>query len=179
MTRSIVAGMLALAALAASCAPPPEQAPSSVDNPVLGLRIEAVPDGFVVIANSGDTLALAPVGEGVEGRVEVRVGPQETGVNLVAAIHEHQTDIEARPEGIYHGARELEGPLGTAFYSRGSYLSDDGTMVEETLVTAIHPSGDRRLDMVYTYPASTDSGERVTALIGLLAETEGLSPPQG
>ena len=54
-------------------------------------------------------------------------------------------------------------------------LTDAGT-TEETLLTVIHPSGGRRLDLVYTYPAGDDSGERVTGLIGLLAEVEALTP---
>ncbi len=177
--RSSALVIAVAASLTAACAPPMETGPTPVDNPGLDLRIATVPDGFEVSRNDGADLELIPTGEGVQGRVVVRVGPQETGVNLVAAVQRHQADIESRPGGVYHGARELEGPLGTAFYSRGGWKSDDGTELEETVVTAIHPSGDRRLDLVYTYPTGGDSGERVTALLGLLAQIEGLSPPAG
>jgi hypothetical protein len=98
-------------------------------------------------------------------------------VNLVAAVEDHRSAIESRTGGTYHGARELEGPLGVAFYSRGSYTADDGSRIEETLLTAIHPDGDRRLDLVYTYPAGEDSAERVTSLLDLLASVDGITPP--
>jgi len=165
--------------LSTACAPSVDTGPSPVDNPALGLRIARVPDGFEISRNEGSDLVLEPAADGVGGRVVVRVGPRETGVNLVAAVQAHRAEIEARPQGTYHGARELQGPLGTAFYSRGGWIDDDGTAMEETLVTAIHPSGDRRLDIVYTYPAGGDPGERVTAVLDLLAEIEGVNPPTG
>jgi hypothetical protein len=177
--RAAATLVVVVVALAAGCAEQQEPAPTPVENPALGVRIDDLPDGFTVVRNAGPELELAPATEDITGRVVVRVGPPETGVNLVAAIQQHQAVVEARPDGIYHGARELEGPLGTAFYSRGSWTADDGSRVEETLVTAIHPSRDRRLDLVYSYPAGADSGERVTALIGLLAEIEGLTPSAG
>lgn len=178
-SRSLALVVAVSACLHAGCAPTEEPGPTPVDNRALGLRIANLPDGFEVSRNDGDALELIPTGEGVDGRVVVRVGPQETGVNLVAAVQQHQADVESRPDGTYHGARELEGPLGTAFYSRGGWVADDGTAMEETMVTAIHPSGDRRLDLVYTYPAGEDSSERVTALLGLLAEIEGLNSSAG
>jgi hypothetical protein len=166
--------------LSLACTPaegPAPAAPTSVENAELGVRVASVPDGFEVTENTGATLELAPTGEGAAGAVVVRVGPRETGVNLVAAVEDHREEIEGRTDGTYHGARELEGPLGVAFYSRGSYASQDGSRVEETLVTAIHPDGDRRLDLVYTYPAGDDSANRVTSLIDLLARVEGITPP--
>jgi hypothetical protein len=162
----------------AGCAQPEPETATSVESPTLGVRVAVLPEGFTVVQNTSGILHLAPTGEGVTGFVEMRVGPEETGVNLVAAVHAHQARIEGLPEGAYSGARELEGPLGTAFYSRGRFTTDDGA-VEETLLTVIHPSGGRRLDLVYTYPAGDDSGDRVTALIGLLAEVEALTPASG
>ena len=150
---------------------------TEVDNPALGIRFAQIPDGFRIVTNHDETLVLSPSAEGADGTVTFRVGPQETGINLVAAVHDHQARIEGLEGGTYHGARELEGPLGAAFYSRGSY-DVDGLRTEETLLTAIHPDGNRRLDLVYSYPQGDDSSARVTALIGLLAEVEGLPPAQ-
>lgn len=181
MTDRTVVWLLSAAALIASlgCGQPkaPDQVSTEVDNPALAIRLAQVPDDFRVITNHDETLVLSPSTEGVEGTVTFHVGPEETGINLVAAVHDHQARIEGLEGGTYSGARELEGPLGAAFYSRGSYVVD-GARVEETMLTAIHPDGDRRLELVYTYPQGDDSSARVTALIGLLAEVEALPPAQ-
>lgn len=168
--------ILALLLAAAACSPQPEQAaaPQPVYNPALDIRLESVPEGLEVTANAGDRLELRPTAgdpgqPAPEGRITFAVGPEETGVNLVAAVQQHQAAAESRPGGEYLGARELQGPLGAAFYSRGRF-TQDGRPVEETVVYALHPTQSRRLEIRYRYPAGEDSSERVTSLISLLAE---------
>jgi hypothetical protein len=181
MPRYVV---VALLLATAACAPQTDrpEAPQPVYNPELGVRLAAVPDGFEVTANAGDRLELRPSSADPEqpappGRIWFVVGPDEAGVNLVAAVQEHQTAVESLPEGEYKGARELQGPLGTVFYSRGRY-ADEGGSVEETVLYALHPTESRRLEIHYRYPAGEDSGDRVTALIGLLSEVESGQPDQ-
>jgi len=170
--------ILALLLAAAACSPQPEQAtaPQPVYNPALDIRLENVPEGFEVTANAGERLELRPAAgdpeqPAPEGRVAFAVGPEETGVNLVAAVQRHQEEVEARPDGEYLGAREFQGPLGVVFSSRGRFAEDD-RRVEETVLYAIHPTQSRRLEIRYRYPAGEDSSGRVTSLIGLLAEIE-------
>ncbi len=171
--------ILALLLAAAACSPQPEQAadPEPVYNPALDIRLAGVPEGFTVTTNAGDRLELRPVADdpdqpAPEGLVTFAVGPEESGVNLVAAVQRHQEEVESRPGGEYLGARELGGPLGVVFYSRGRQLTEDGRAVEETVLYAIHPAQSRLLEIRYRYPAGEDSSGRVTSLIGLLAEIE-------
>jgi len=130
-----------------------------------------MPDGLVVTDNQGTSLELRPADEYVGGILWFAVGPEQQGVNLVAAVKEHQERIEGLPEGEYKGAQELQGPLGTAFYSRGRYV-EDGAVVEETVILTIHPSNNRLLTISYRYPAGEDSARRVEQLIDVLSYLE-------
>jgi len=109
---------LSLVACAGPPAPPPDP---GVENLDLDIRLAAVPDGLLVADNQGTSLQLRPTGENVGGVLWFTVGPEQDGVNLVAAVKAHQEHIEGLPEGDYKGAQELQGPLGTAFYSRGRF----------------------------------------------------------
>ena len=171
--------LLACPVLAGSlaCGQPAEPPPDrGVVNPALGLRLAAVPDGFTVVRNQDDQLVLEPTAEDTSGAVTVNVGPVEDGVNLIAAMDAHQERIEGLPEGDYRGGLELQTPLGTAFYSRGRYRSDDGGLVEETRVLAIHPVEERLLTMEYRYPAGEDSKARVESLLELFSQVEAPVP---
>jgi len=164
--------------LAAGCQSPapPEPAAQRIENAALGIAVAAVPEGLEVAVNDGERLELVPAGDAATGRIEVSCGaPSLGGVNLVAAVQEHEAEIRAREGGEYRGQRELAGPLGTAFYSRGVYPGAAGP-TEETVLFAIHPDGDRVLRLTYRYPAAADSGERVGQLLALLAELEPLAP---
>ena len=157
-----------------SCAapePPPPPEPVRVDNVELGVTLGDVPGSLVVAVNEGATLELVPSDELVQGLISFEVGPQVTGVNLVAAIHDHQAAIEALPEGQYQGAQELKADWGVAFYSRGRFL-DDGAPTEETIIVLIHRTGDRMLTLRYRYPAADDSSARVEELIDVLSNLE-------
>ena len=135
-----------------------------VENTTLGVAIANLPPVFQVAVNEGDRLELVPSDAELGGRLSVVAGevPEVGGVNLVAAVRDHQADIESRPDGNYQGQRELQGlPLGTSFYSRGRYTTDAGTTEEETVVYFLHPSGDRPLMLIYRYPAGDDSPVRL------------------
>lgn len=145
-------------------AAPAEAELERVENTTLGVAIANLPPVFQVAINEGDRLELVPSDAELGGRLSVVVGeaPEVGGVNLVAAVRDHQADIESRPDGTYQGQRELQGlPLGTSFYSRGRFTNDAGTTEEETVVYFLHPSGDRPLMLTYRYPAGEDSPVRL------------------
>lgn len=144
-----------------------------VTNDVLKLRLTSIPSEFVVTLNEGDQLELAPASPAVEGRVWFTLGPEERGVNLVAAVKRHQRHIEELPGADYKGGQELGTELGTAFYSRGRFLAGT-TETEETAVFIQHPTQSRLLTIAYRYPANVDSSVRVQQLLDLLAEVDGV-----
>lgn len=146
----------------------------SVTNDVLQLRLTSVPSDFVVTVNEGDRLELEPSAEGLQGRVSFTVGPEERGVNLVAAVKRHQRHIEEFPQADYKGGQELSTERGTAFYSRGRYLAGT-TETEETAVFIQHPTQSRLLTITYRYPADVDSSVRVQQLLDLLGEVDAVS----
>lgn len=148
----------------------PEKKPLS--NEALGISIPALPNGWTVVANTGTDLRLAPSAPEKKGELRVDLAPSELGSNLVAAIHAHQREIEARKGGKYLGARELSGPLGTAFYSRGRFRNDQDLETEETTVFTLHPRGKGILALAYDYPVGEDSSARVQNLLDLFAELE-------
>ena len=159
---------LSVVACAGPPAPPPDP---GVENLDLGIRLAAVPDGLVVTDNQGTSLQLRPADENVGGVLWIAVGPEQAGVNLVEAVKTHQERIEGLPEGDYKGAQELQGPLGTAFYSRGRFVERE-VVEEETVILTIHPSGNRLLTISYRYPAGEDSSQRVEQLIDVLSYLE-------
>jgi len=168
--RRFLPVLIALSVVA--CAGPPAPPPDpGVENLDLDIRLAAVPDGLLVTDNQGTSLQLRPAGENLGGVLWFAVGSEQAGVNLVAAVKAHQERIEGQPEGDYKGAQELQGPLGTAFYSRGRFVETGGTE-EETVLLTIHPSGNRLLTISYRYPAGEDSAKRVEQLIEVLSNVE-------
>lgn len=144
------------------------EAAKRVENAELGVAIADLDPFFEVRSNEGDTIVLVPAaeteeGEPIKGELTIRASEPKAmgGVNLVAAVEEHELALESRPNGEFSGQRELGGPLGTAFYSRGRFDAEDGTRMEETVIFTIHPAGDRRLELAYVYPAGDDSQARV------------------
>ncbi len=183
--RRLILASLVAVALAWGCQkePPTEQSEpvaERIECSELGLAIAALPPYFRVAVHREDALELAPAAADGTGRLAVVVGEaEEGGINLIAAIEEHQAEILARPGGDFKGQRELASQLGTTFYSRGRYDSDEG-VIEETMIFAIHPWGDRILRLVYRYPAGEDTRERLEdQLFEVLGEIEALPmPPQ-
>ena len=180
--RSSAVAWLPALVLAAACQPAPEpEAPPPavrVDNAELGVAIAALPEIFRVARNAGSEIELE-LKEG-EGRLLIAAGEPEQGVNLVAAVEEHQQSILERPGGDYKGGRELVVPSipGAAYYSRGRYQSGEAT-AEETVVLLVHPRGDRQLRATYTYPAGDDTASRLeNELFAVVGELEGLPAPE-
>lgn len=154
----------------------PAEAPANrVEAATLGVAIADLPDFFQLVSNDGEIIVVEPADGTTLGRVTLVEEPVLVGgVNLVAGVEAHQAEIEGRPEGTFRGQRELGGPLGTAFYSRGHYAGDTTTM-EETKVFMMHPRGDSMLVLTYTYPAGDDSSARVQdQLLPLMGEIEPL-----
>ena len=162
--------LLVIAGLGIGCSPAPSPT-AGVSNTELDLSIGDLGDAWVVKTNQGTSLVVAPSDPERQGTIEFLIGPEEEGINLIEAIETHRKDIEDRPNGVYSGAQELTGPLGTAFYSR-SRFGDDGSTVEETRILGTHPKSSRIFEMVYRYPAGNDSSTRVGELIELFAEVE-------
>jgi len=161
--------------LAAACGPakePPPPADPSVSSEVLAIRLASLPADFEVAVNDSRGLELVPAEAKVGGRIVFAVGDEEPEVNLVAAVHRHQSQVEGMPGAEYKGGQELLTPHGKAFYSRGRFLA--GTdLVEETVVVLQHPASSRLLTISYRYPAAGDSSVRVQQLLELLGELEG------
>lgn len=162
---------------AASTAPPPVP----VENAALGVGIADVDSFFQVSSNSGDTIVLKPADPATAGTLTVSADEPKAvgGVNLVAAIEDHKASLEERG-GEFKGQRELGGPLGTAFYSRGHYTAEDGTATEETVVFTVHPLGDRVLRLTYVYPQGDDSAQRIQdQLFAVFGELVSAEPESG
>ncbi len=169
MSRTLVPALALVIAVACAEQPPP--AAPTVSNPALGLRLAWLPPEFTVAVNEGDRLELEPTDPAVDGRLWFEIGPVETGLNLVAAVRGHQRRIEEQPRADYQGGQELMTPLGTAFYSRGRFMSGL-TESEETAVFVRHPGEIRLLTITYRYPAGVDSSVRVQQLLDILGQVE-------
>lgn len=140
-------------------------------NPNIDVRVVALDDIWAQPSDGEDQTSIDLASAERTGTVRITVGEEETGVNLVSKVDEHQSRILSQPDGEYSGAQELTGPMGTAFYSRGRYVLD-GKPVEETIIVALHPRSSRALWLTYVYPADTDSSQRVDELIGLFSSIE-------
>ncbi len=173
---SILWVVVALSACAPTEEPQTEEAAAKgerVENAELGMAVADVPAFFKLSSNEGSVIELVPADPQVEGTLRIHESEAETGgINLVAAVERHKADLEARPDGVFKGQRELGSQLGTAFYSRGQY-TEGGRTLEETAIFIVHPKGDRELRMVYNYPAGDDSKARLTEqLFSVLGELE-------
>ncbi|MDA8016967.1 MAG: hypothetical protein MPN21_05910 [Thermoanaerobaculia bacterium] len=162
--------LFALLVLVAACQPAPDTEDTTtassegtrVENVDLGVAVAQLDPFFRVSSNEGGTISLVPSDDSTAGELTIRADePRDAGgVNLVAAIEEHKAHLEERG-GEFKGQRELGGPLGTAFYSRGHFAAEDGTATEETIIFTVHPAGDRVLRLTYVYPQGDDSAQRI------------------
>ncbi len=171
--------------LAVGCSTEPVPEPP----PPVAKRVEATAVGIAIanlagfdVAENGEVMILTPT-DGAAGRVTIVAG-DEGQVNLVQAVNDHQAEIQGRADGAYRGQREMVGPLGTAYYSRGTYTGagEDGetagAAMEETTILTLHPNGDRILRLEYRYPVGDDSTARLEALMqNVLGELEAAATP--
>lgn len=169
MPRGLTFAVILLTLSCAAPVPPPES--TVIENIDLGLTLSGLPPGLVLASNQGSSLELRPADESQGGILWFKVGPEQEGVNLVAAVQAHKDQIEGRTDGDYKGGQELTGDFGSAFYSRGRYV-EGGERTEETAVFMIHPSGNRLLVIHYRYPADDDSAARVEQLIDVISYIE-------
>lgn len=168
MTMRRLVLVTAVVLLTLSCAqpsPPPE--PETISNVDLGIALSGPLPGLTLVSNQGSSLEFRPTDGSQGGILWFAVGPEREGVNLVAAVQDHREQMEGRPGAEYMGGQELQGEFGTAFYSRGRFVSD-GEPLEETAVFLIHPDGRRFLAIHYRYPAGDDSAARVEQLINVI-----------
>jgi len=155
---------LALALLVvAACkkpAPPPAPEPVRVENATLGLFIGALPDGFRVESNDGETLRFASDGATGAGTLTVAIDRSSRSVNVVEEAKSAQKELEALPEATFAGGNELVTPAGAGYAVRGSW-SEGGVRIEERRIFALHPDGSGRLiTLVDRYPAGDAANAR-------------------
>lgn len=159
--------------LTGACSNQSKEVPvQSLSNQSLDISISALPSDWKVLNNADTDLSFAPSDTATEGLALIEWADSSAGTNLIEAIHAHQAKLEARPGGVYLGARELSGPLGTAFYSRGRYKNDAGKLMEETVIFSLHPRKQQIMALRYDYPAAEDSSPRIQSLLGLFGEIE-------
>ncbi|HVR30433.1 MAG TPA: hypothetical protein VMS86_12980, partial [Thermoanaerobaculia bacterium] len=154
--------------------------PERIENPDLRIAITDLPGGFDLVTNAGARLELAREPGLPPGRAWVEVGPPVEGaINLIEIIRDERQAFEALPGGSFSGNGELVLPDGRpAYYSRGRF-QDEGTLVEEFRVRAVHPvESDRLLLVFYRYPAGEDSAQRLEDVLYLVGEIEGLEGPE-
>ena len=156
-------------------APEPAATPTPLAAPALELEIVELPPAFRMVSAGGDAIHLEPTDR--PGSVTVTVEETDTaGVNLVAAVKSHQTEIEQRDGGDYQGTQELAGPLGTAFISRGRFAGEAGEE-EEIAIFTLHPTRDAMVVIRSIHPSGSDASARAQALLDLLVQIG--APGQG
>ena len=143
------------------------------ENAALGIAIGAVPKECKVTLNEGDQLRLER--QEIGGEIYLSVErPEVGGVNLVEMVRHWEQAYREKPEGQFHGQIELGTQFGPGYSVRGTYRQDGGQLVEERRVFCVHPSGDKALTMVYTYPSPANSRERTEEMLNLFSEVESL-----
>ena len=157
-----------------SCQKTVEESPQSVEpqlveNAALGITLAEIAAGFELGTNDGDTLELEAIE--TQGRIWFELGPvTEGGVNLVEIVNSQKEQFLALPDGTFSGNRELLMTDGrSAYYSRGQF-SDAGQEVEELRISALHPTENRLLRVIYRYPQADDSSDRLTDLLLIVGE---------
>lgn len=185
MNRIALPRQLALAlsfVAVAACqkaAPPPAPAPVRIENPALGLVIAALPDGFRLDANEGETLRFASDGTTGAGTLTVSVDRSSRSVNVIEEAKSAQKELEGLPEATFAGGNELVTPAGAGYAVRGSW-TEDGVRLEERRIFALHPDGSGHLvTLADRYPAgdTANARDRFGRQLALLSALEASGAP--
>jgi len=167
--RRASAALVSLA-FAAGCSQPPAEtppaAPPSAENPTLGLRLSALPEGVRETALEGPRWAFAAaIGETAGTATLELVAPASAAVNLVAEAKRYGEAAAAAEGGQFFGGNELVTPYGSAYTVR--VLADRG-LVEERVVFLLHPDGSGRLvRLALRYPPGDAEAARARMLQAL------------
>lgn len=171
--RPNAAAVLALLLPLAACsgggdAAPAAAEPTRLESAELGIAV-VVPAGssFAAAGSEGGVLRLASPGETTDDGLDLGPAtlvyaaepPQRAGVNLPDAVNQREAELDARPGGDFFGQNELGSHLGTAYHTRGKLTGDDGQVVEEIRIFAVHPAGDRLFHMTLSYPPAPGQTE--------------------
>lgn len=172
---------LSFAAIAAcqKAAPPPALTPVRIESPALGLVIVALPDGFRLEANEGETLRLTSDGATGTGTLTVSVDRRSRSVNVVEEAMAAQRELEGRPEATFAGGNELVTPAGAGYAVRGSW-TEGGVRLEERRIFALHPDGSGHLvTLADRYPAgdTANARDRFGRELALLSALEATGAP--
>ncbi len=107
---------LVMVILAGGCGPAdPPVAPlpvHDIHNPALGVTIAGLPAEWTVTTNRDQQLELKPSDVARPGLVSVSVGPEERGVNLVAAVDATRSRSRVAREASTWGPRSWRGLSG-------------------------------------------------------------------
>ena len=165
-----------------SAAEPQETGPVRIVLEEEALAFNALPDGCTRVEPSELPLELAcelrettETPAGPPGRIWLELGePSDFGIEIDDVAKSHKPFFEEMPEGGHFGGRMVMGPLGTARYTRGRFLGDDGVTQQQFRLFMLHPIENRLVTFVYQHPAGDDgdSRGRTTQLLVLLGETE-------
>lgn len=182
MMRRNFVFLSALGLLVAAACGPGQDADSQeaevwrIENPDLGLAIAEMVPGFEIVTNDAFGLEFANTAAETPGKLWFEIGPTEnSGINLVEIVNAQRAVFEALPDGNFKGNRELMMTDGRpAFYSRGQF-SEDGVVLEEIRISALHPIRNATLQIFYRYPETGEenSKERLNDLLLLIGEVEG------
>ncbi len=170
---ALLASILAIAACQKS-APPPAPAPVRIESPALGLVIAALPDGFRLEANQGETLRFASDGASGSGTLTLAVDGTRSSVNVIEEAKSAQKELEQRREATFSGGNELVTPAGAGYAVRGSW-AEGGGRFEERRIFALHPDRSGRLiTLVDRYPAgdAVNARDRFGRELALLSALE-------
>ena len=157
----------------------PEEA-SVIELADLGLTFAAIPAGFEIESQSGDSLVLEEAAPEADGRMWLTAGERsDFGIDLVQVVTDQTAVFEAMNNAEYFGGRKLMVPAaGEAYYVRGRFDDDGGARREEARVFLVSPSDNRLLTFHYAYPAAEDSADRIQQLFTWVGEIGVLDFPE-
>jgi hypothetical protein len=171
---AFAAGIALLAACARGPAEEAPAAPAAIDNPTLGLRLTALPEGFSPAGGDLSRWAFSAPSGDVQGTATIELRPAASAaVNLVEQAKGFGEAAAAEPGGRFFGGNELVTPFGSAYTVR--VLADRG-LVEERAVFLLHPDGSNRLLQVSLRYPPGDSETARARLLQVLELVGALEP---